>query len=45
MERFTVSGILFLMVIDWVMKKTVDGQRTRTRWDFSRLLNDIDYTD
>lgn len=33
------------MVIDWVMKKTVDGQRTGIRWDFTRLLEDLDYAD
>ena len=37
------SGFLFLLVIDWVMRKTVDGQRTGIRWDFTRLLEDIDY--
>ena len=39
------SGFLFLLVIDWVMRKTVDGQRTGIRWDFTRLLEDIDYAD
>ena len=38
-------GILFLMVIDWVMRKTVDGQRTDNRWDVATLLEDIDYAD
>ena len=40
-----MSGLLFLMVIDWVMRKTVDGQRTGIRWDFTMLLEDIDYAD
>ena len=40
-----MSGFLFLMVIDWVMRKTVDGQRTAIRWDFTMLLEDIDYAD
>ena len=40
-----MSGFLFLMVIDWVMRKTVDGQRTGIRWDFTMLLEDIDYAD
>ena len=30
-----MSGFLFLLVIDWVMRKTVDGQRTGIRWDFT----------
>ena len=40
-----MSGFLFLLVINWVMRKTLDGQRTGIRWDFKRLLEDIDYTD
>ena len=40
-----LSGFLFLMVIDWVMRKTVDGQRTSIRWDFIRPLEDTDYAD
>ena len=40
-----MSRFLFLMVIDWVMRKTVDGQRTGIRWDFTMLLEDIDYAD
>ena len=40
-----MSGFLFFMVIDWVMRKMVDRQRTGIRWDFTMLLEDIDYAD
>ena len=40
-----LSGFLFLMVIDRVMRKTVDGQRTSIRWDFIRPLENNDYAD
>ena len=40
-----MSGFLFLRVINLVMGKTVDGQRTGIRWDFTTLLEDIDYAD
>ena len=40
-----MSGFLFRLVIDWVMRKMVDGQRKGIRWDFTRLLEDIDYAD
>ena len=40
-----MSGFLFLMVIDWMMKKALDEERTGIRWDFTMLLEDIDYTD
>ena len=33
------------MVINWIMRKTVNRQRTGIRWDFAILLEDIDYTD
>ena len=36
---------MFLLVIDWVMRKTVHGQRTGIRWDFTMLLEGIDYAD
>lgn len=39
-----MSGFLYLMVNDWVMRKTVDEQRTGIRWDFPRLLANINYT-
>ena len=32
-----MSEFLFLLVIDWVMWKTVDGQRKSIRWDYKRL--------
>ena len=33
------------MVIDWVMRKTVHGQRAGNRWDVTMLPEDIDYAD
>ena len=40
-----MSGFLFLLVIDWVMRKTVEGERTGTRWNFTTVLEDLDFVD
>ena len=40
-----MSGFLFLLVIDWVMNKTVNRARTGIRWDFTTLLEDLDFAD
>ena len=40
-----MSGFLFLLVIDWVMRKTTEGKRTGIRWDFNTLLEDLDFAD
>ena len=40
-----MSGFIFIIVIDWVMRKTTDGRRTGIRWDLTKLLEDLDYAD
>ena len=40
-----MSGFLFLLVIDWVMRKTVEGERTGIRWNFISMLEDLDFAD
>ena len=40
-----MSGFLFLLVIDWVMRQTVEGARTGIRWNFTSLLEDLDFAD
>ena len=35
-----MSGLLFLTVIGWVMRRTVDGERKGIRWDSTRLLEE-----
>ena len=37
-----MSGFLFLIVMDCMMRKTVVGQRTGIRWDSTMLLTDTD---
>ena len=40
-----MSGFLFLLVIDWVMRRTVEGERTGIRWNFTTILEDLDFAD
>ena len=40
-----MSGFLFLLVIDWVMRQTVEGERTGIRWNFTTVLEDLDFAD
>ena len=40
-----MSGFLFLLVIDWVMQKTTEGKRTGIRWNFTTMLDDLNFAD
>ena len=37
-------GFLFLLVIDWVIRKTVEGGQTKIKWQFTNTLQDVDFT-
>jgi len=36
-----MSGFLFLLVIDWVMRRSVEGVRTGIRWRMTTVLGDF----
>ncbi len=40
-----LSPLLFLVAIDWTMKKAVDGQRTGLQWTPFQQLEDLDFAD
>ena len=40
-----MSGFLFLLALDWVMKKTTAGVRRGIRWNFTTSLEDLDFAD
>ena len=40
-----MSGFLFLLMIDWVMRQTVEGERTKFLWNFTTMLEDFDFAD
>ena len=40
-----MSGFLFLLVIDWVLRKTVGEGENGIRWKFTTKLDDLDFAD
>ena len=40
-----MSGFLFLLVLDWVMRNSVQGKNTGIRWKFMSKLEDLDFAD
>ena len=40
-----MSGPLFLWVVDWVMRKTLQEGHTGVRWKITTKLEDIDFAD
>ena len=40
-----MSGFLFLLVVDWVMRKTIKHGNTGIRWKFNNFLEDLDFAD
>ena len=40
-----MSGFLFLLVIDCVMRRTIEGRQTGIRWQFVNKLEDLDFAD
>ncbi|KAK3082831.1 hypothetical protein FSP39_006593 [Pinctada imbricata] len=41
----TMSGFLFLLVIDFLMKRTTKREPTGIRWNFTTKLEDLDFAD
>ena len=41
----TMSGFLFLLIIDWVMRHSVKEEGTGQRWKFTSKLEDLDFAD
>ena len=40
-----MSGFLFLLIIDWVMRHTQKEEGTGLRWKFTSKLEDLDFAD
>ena len=40
-----LSPVIFLMVVDWVMKQSTADRRTGIQWTFMKQLEDLDFTD
>ena len=44
-EGCVMSGFIFIIVLDWVMRRTVEEERNGIRWDFSTALEDLIFAD
>ena len=40
-----MSGFLFLIAMDWIMRRTVGKGENGIRWNFSSKLDDLDFAD
>ena len=40
-----MSGFIFLIVVDWIMRNTTVGNKTGIRWNFTSKLEDLDFSD
>ena len=40
-----MSGFIFIIVLDWVMRRTVEEERNGIRWDFNTALEDLIFAD
>ena len=40
-----MSGLLFLLVVDCVMRKTMEGRKSGIKWDFTSVLENLDFAD
>ena len=40
-----MSGFIFLIVVDWIMRHTVEGNNTGIRWKCMSKLEDLDFAD
>ena len=38
-------GFLFLLCLDWVMRKATTDKRRGIRWNFTTVLEDLDFAD
>ena len=45
LQGCVMSGFLFLLVIDWVMRKSLREGNTGIRWRFTDKLEDLDFED
>ena len=44
-QGFEMSGFLFLLCLDWLMRKASTDKRRGVRWNFTSLLEDLDFAD
>ena len=40
-----ISGFLFLLCLDWLMRKATEDKKRRKRWNLTTVLEDLDFAD
>ena len=40
-----MSGVLFLLILDWTMRRITERHRNGIRWNFTIMLEDFDFAD
>ncbi len=40
-----MSALLFIIALDWVMRKSVGGRKRGIRWTLREQIEDLDYAD
>ena len=40
-----MSGLLFLIAMDWIMRRSMQNGETGIRWNFNNKLDDLDFAD
>ena len=40
-----MSGFIYLLVVDWIMRRTTENGNTGIRWKFMSKLEDLDFAD
>ena len=44
-QECVMSGFLFLLCLDWVIRKPTADKRRGIRWNFTTVLEDLDFAD
>ena len=44
-QGYVNDWIIFLKVVDWIMRNTTAGNKTGIRWNFTSKLEDLDFAD
>ena len=40
-----LSGFLFVLIVDWTIQRTTERHRNGIRWNFTSMLEDLDFAD
>ena len=44
-QECVMSGFLFLLAMDWIMRKTTADKRREIGWNLTTVLEDLDFAD